>query len=880
MTEFSRPEIATLVKQKVFRYIVVPITGIFLVLLTFTVFSHLWILKNQIIHKAQIISAAINEGWINSDKILNIYASKIASSLVSIHGTVEENFLLTRHFHNILFLERNSYRLVHIIPYRNIEEIVVSIPLEQLSEAVSKGKRLIPPYYSDLSRTVVVGILNQASQDYILIGELDLRNFWRFAKSSVRGTEQFFISDSYGNYIAHPESQKVERQENITIYNWFPRTTDKQVFTLGLYEGSWFIIGGIYNNILGLWNFILVPINTVLSPIYYFISPLILSGLFFLIGLRSTIKRWVNNSLILPFELFSSYVREEKIENPSSAKIEGFFPFKEGEILEKSFDKAMSELRLKNKSLTESEEKFRLIADTAPVGIFLYQDDRLIFANREGVRITEYSEEELLNICPFWKLVKEEYQDIIAYNARRRQQGILKDQISYEFQIITKRGNEKDVRAIVSSSAFMGKPTGIITLIDVTEIKKAEEERRHLETQLQRAQRLESLGTLVAGISHEFNNILHAITLNIEHLGIRLRDLNDPSLMRYIDDISILQNRAATVVKGLINFSRVEGLEKKNILLHEEIDRVVRLCRQVFPRSIEFITNFEGCELSVLAGEGQMEQILINLLNNARDAIEQKDKPGFIEITTELTRKNDATDEANNESGPRVKITVRDNGIGIPPGVMERIFDPFFTTKPLGKGSGLGLSMVYGIVRQLEGEITCESRWGEGTTFTIVLPVLKIYDSEESPYSIKPRRKEEDIKIGLSPETRRILIIEDEITIRELMADYLRKEGYNVDTTSDPEEALSLLDSSSYDLILTDLGLPGIGGEGLLKELASKKINVPIIVASGYTHGWVAETLKTYGVTVLLTKPFSVTKLREAVVEALSRRKERGEIER
>ncbi|MEJ5299777.1 MAG: ATP-binding protein [Thermodesulforhabdaceae bacterium] len=676
--------------------------------------------------------------------------------------------------------------------------------------------------------------------------------------------------DGFGNYLAHTDYAKVYRQENISGYRWFENKKLISYFTIGYYENSLFFIAGYYNPTVGIWSIVLTPFWGIIRPTLYAISCLAIFGMCMVIVFQKSTKSWITKHFIMPLDLFSSYVKGEiSSKNRDSVMIKGFFPFREGEILEESFSQAFIENYEYQKALRESEEKFRLIAETAPIGIFIFQDDRLVYANKFGSAILGYSEDELFNIVPFWKLVKEEYRDVVAYNATKRQKGILKDVVSYEFPTKTKNGEEKFVRVSVSSILFRGKPAGIIVMADVTPFKKAEEEKRHLEAQLERTQRLESLGTLVAGISHEFNNILQAIALNIEHLSSKLAELlgENDFWRRHIKDVTVLQHRAGNIVRELLAFARSQRGEKKEFSLKKEIDRVVRLSRQVFPRSIEVKVRFEGDDFTVIAEEGQLEQIFLNLLNNAKDAIEAKEEGfGVIEIIIEPTNIDDISDGSDLVVGRYAKITVRDNGIGMGPETIERIFDPFFTTKPVGKGSGLGLSVVYGVVKQLGGGISCESQLGKGTRFTLFLPVYRRKESArvelEKVDEEKLERIREDKK---SFRPLRILFVEDEPAVRDLMAEFLRKEGYDVDKASDPEEALKFIESSSYDLIITDLGLPGIGGEGLLKEIKSKGIKVPIIVASGYLHGKVLENLERYGVVLSLTKPFTILALKEAI---------------
>ncbi len=622
-------------------------------------------------------------------------------------------------------------------------------------------------------------------------------------------------------------------------------------------------MAGVYNPVSCLWTFVLTPTSSAFSPTLYMLGVIICFAFVAMLLLRWLVLRWLDDVLVTPLTSFASYVRnrfENKILPVSSQE---FFQFKEGKILENVFEESMAKLLDDERAIQETAEKFQIITDTAPMGIFVFQDDRIVYVNKEGCRITGYSREESQDIVPFWQIVGEEYRDIVAYDATRRQKGLLTEQVAYELPIKTKSGERRIIRATVSTTTLENRPAGIITAMDISEIKQAEEEKRKLEMQLQRSQRIESLGTLVAGISHEFNNILHAVSLSIEHLGMELQKLGvaNDRMLKHIEDVGVLQQRAANVIRELLVFSRSEGLEKTKLLLRKEIERVVMFCKQVFPRSIEIRTEFQEKGASILAGKGQVEQIFLNLLNNARDAIESRDGVGVIEIKTELL---------SEQSDSYVKITVRDNGIGMPKEVLERIFEPFFTTKPIGKGSGLGLSMVYGIVKQLNGDITCESEWGKGTTFTLILPAVEFSEPERIGVPVVDL-PEDGEGPGHNSKKKRILIVEDEITIRNLMSEFLSKEGYMVEQASTAEEALHLLDGTTYDLVITDLGLPGMGGEKFLEELTRRKTGIPIIIASGYIHGKkVLENPGHYGVVASLSKPFSVGKLKETVEKVLN----------
>jgi len=865
MMKTSEMSIGSIVKKRVLSTIIFPLIALFVVVAGLMVVYQITTLRNQMLHKAQISSAAVYDYFENAIRILRVYSSRFFMIGQKANMSPEEYYLVSMYFYDIVVVDKNTHQVINLAKLNQAGTYFPSFPIYYSNNLNYSGVlQFISPYYSPIAKTMVLGVLTSYDSNNVFLGEIDLRRLWEFVWFSVKPPDQLFLVDNFGNYIAHNDIGKIYRQENIGNYDWFAtRKPFKPFFTIGNYEDSMVFIGGHYVPNIDVWVLVITPFWNYFKPIAYTFSFLLAFWLIFTIVLMISTQGWLMKYFVLPFELFSAYVRKGiSDKNQFSTKVSGFFPFYEGMLLEESFNQAMTEIYEQQRALRESEEKFRLIAETAPVGIFMFQDDRIVYLNHYGTQVTGYSAEELYNIVPFWKLVKEEYRDVMAYNAMRRQKGIFTEQVDYEVPIITKDGTEKVLRASVSSTTYGGRPAGIIVVSDITPFKKAEEEKRKLEAQLERTQRLESLGTLVAGISHEFNNILQAIGLNIEHLAIKLANLieADDSWQRHIKDISVLHHRAANVVRELLAFTRAQQGEKKEFSLHKEINRVVGLSRQIFPRSIEIRTNLTNTDVTVLATEGQIEQILLNLLNNAKDAIEEKGEPGLIEIATELTGVYDDVG-CGLPAGRYVKIIVRDNGMGMTPETMEKIFDPFFTTKPVGKGSGLGLSVVYGVVKQLGGSISCESRFGEGTEFTLFLPIHRTVGATEKVEK-KQDAKEEAVK---APKLLRILFVEDEPIVRNLMAEFLKSEGYEVDAASDPGEALRFIENSSYDLIITDLGLPGIGGEGLLKEINARQIKVPIIVASGYLHGKILDELHRYRVVMSLTKPFTASALRDAI---------------
>lgn len=380
-----------------------------------------------------------------------------------------------------------------------------------------------------------------------------------------------------------------------------------------------------------------------------------------------------------------------------------------------------------------------------------------------------------------------------------------------------------------------------------------------LQHQLQQAQKMEAVGVLAGGIAHDFNNFLQGMS-NINEL-LQLKSRNNPGIYVYLQKMKELIERASQLVSQLLAFSRRQTPNVQAVDINAEIVELKKFFLRTIPKMIKIETNLEPKVGLIRADPVQIQQIILNLVNNAVDALEEIGK-GKISIATFGDKITQPKKGLNLQPGKYICLQVADNGPGMRKEVLEHVFDPFFTTKEVGKGTGLGLAMVYGLVCSHGGEIRCNSALGQGTSFTIWFPKAKPEDlvmEEEEPVQVKP---------GLG--NKSLLVVDDEEVIRETVAEALRDFGFQVLLAPDGESCLELVQREEVDLILLDLGMPGMGGEDCLHKLQAIRPGVPVIVASGYADHKLSRGPEQYGVTAFLKKPYHLDELIKAVEDALA----------
>ena len=506
------------------------------------------------------------------------------------------------------------------------------------------------------------------------------------------------------------------------------------------------------------------------------------------------------------------------------------------------------------KALQASEDRFQRFFEEAPVGVVLLSSEGVIRdcnASFAGLINQEIKDVEGNNLKDH---IADEDRDSVI-KAISSIEGGRRMQAPMEVNLINKEGHK--ITAQMHARRFRQSDDIVLHFIDLTEQK-------NLEIQFVQSQKMQAIGQLAGGIAHDFNNLLTAIIGFCDLLLLRHKP-GDPS---FSDIMQVKQNsnRAANLVRQLLAFSRQQTLRAQVHDMSDILTEVSHLLRRLIGANIE-LDLIHGSSLGLIKVDlGQMEQVLINLAVNARDAMEGG---GLLTIETE-NFKNDKPVKCGNDEMPPgqwVSIAVQDTGCGISEENMSRIIEPFFTTKDVGQGTGLGLATVYGIVRQTGGYLGIESKIGEGTTFTIYLPRLS---EEEIKAEEEENPKEAEESTGDLTGTARILLVEDEDAVRTFSTRALMNKGYEVLAAEQGEAALKLMEGQEdkhIDLLITDVMMPDMDGPTLAQRMRQESPKLKIIFISGYTEDKLKDHM---GENIsFLPKPFTLKQLATKVKEAL-----------
>jgi PAS domain S-box-containing protein len=385
-------------------------------------------------------------------------------------------------------------------------------------------------------------------------------------------------------------------------------------------------------------------------------------------------------------------------------------------------------------------------------------------------------------------------------------------------------------------------------------------ERKELESQLRQSQKMEAIGKLAGGIAHDFNNLLVAINGNAELLQDAVK--NDAEMLDIARQVRWAGERAAELTRQLLAFSRKQVLKPTVLDMNVVVTNIHKLLGRLIGENIQLIAKTAEVPVRLKADPGQVDQVIMNLATNARDAM-----PGGGSLTIELearsVRKKMPVGTLQLEPGKYVRLVVTDTGEGMSEAVLGRAFDPFFTTKGLGEGTGLGLATVYGIVRQSGGDVSIKSEVGEGTSVEVWFPATSEIPAEEDVKGAQETGGNETI-----------LVVEDETAVSNLVDRLLRREGYNVLVCANGEEAFELYEARAQDidLILSDVVMPRMSGPEMVRRLRERGHNPVVIFASGYTDDALGAVEPLGEYTDFLQKPYSPRELRRSVRAALDRR--------
>jgi len=523
----------------------------------------------------------------------------------------------------------------------------------------------------------------------------------------------------------------------------------------------------------------------------------------------------------------------------------------------------ITERKQAEEALQESEEKYRNILESIDEGY--YEVDlagNFTFFNDAMCKIRGYSREELMGMNNRQYMTPETAK--VVYKAFNKVYTTGEPVKNLEWETIRPDGSKRQVEVSISlMKDSEGRPTGFRGVVrDVTERKLAEEERIKLQIQLQQAQKMEAIGTLAGGIAHDFNNILMTIIGYAEIM--EMFDLPEDSPIRpSLKEVLKAANRAKNLVQQILTFSRQTEQEMKPLQLSPIVKEALKFLRASLPSTIEIRQEIKSDTGTVLADPTQMHQVLMNLCTNAGYAM--REHGGVLEVSlSEVDLKEEDADQFPDlDPGPCLKLTVSDTGHGMDHEIIGRIFDPFFTTKERGEGTGMGLSVVHGIVSSHTGAITAESEPGEGSTFRVFLPLIEKDTDTKKVEELPP----------LPEGNESILFVDDEEGIVYLGEQILARLGYSIICKTSSNEALAAFRSrpDHFDLVVTDLTMPHMTGVELTEKLLEIRSDIPIILCTGFSDTVTPEKAQAMGIREFLKKPLAPRELAESVRRVLDR---------
>ena len=505
-------------------------------------------------------------------------------------------------------------------------------------------------------------------------------------------------------------------------------------------------------------------------------------------------------------------------------------------------------------AVVSSELKWRnILVNTPQIGVALNPDGRIVFVNQHFLKITGWSEKEIMGRNWFDLFIPEDIrEEILKLFDRVMKQEDGHGFSTHENEILTKCGELRHIAwANVLSRDMHGGIVDVTCLgIDLTERRKAEEEREKLRNQLAHAQKMESIGNLAGGIAHDFNNILSSI------IGFTELALDDApkgtGLEDSLQEVYSAGKRAKELVKQILAFARQSDEKRVPIQPGVIAKEVLKFIRSTIPTSVEIRQEIES-DAWIMGNATQVHQVLMNLCTNAANAME--DSGGVLTLCLRDVAVENAGSRIDSREPNHVEITVSDTGTGIAPEMIGSIFEPYFTTKGPGKGTGMGLAVVQGIVEAYGGKVAVDSVPG-GSTFTITLPIT--------------RRREPDRAYApenLPSGTERILFVDDEAPLVRMGRQMLSRLGYSVTTCTGSIEALALFRESpnDFDLVVTDMTMPNLTGDRLAVELMKIRHDIPVILCTGYSRKISDEAAREIGIKAFAYKPMVKADLAKTV---------------
>lgn len=522
-------------------------------------------------------------------------------------------------------------------------------------------------------------------------------------------------------------------------------------------------------------------------------------------------------------------------------------------------------------TITRSENRLRATVEAAlDCIITMDESGRICGFNPAAERCFGFGSDEVLGRSLAETLIPERFRAAHEAGMARFLRHGSGPFIGRRVEVVARRsdGSEFPAELAIALAEGIGGRIFVGYLRDLTAAKQAEEARERLEAQLRQAQKMEAIGHLAGGIAHDFNNILTSMTGYLALAGERQSELGDPRLARYLDQTGVAARRARDLIRQLLTFSRGQRGKHREIGLRPLVEEMIHFLKPMLPSTVGFEVALGDDPACIIADPVQIEQVLMNLCINARDALDGR---GTIRIAVERPAASAAicaSCRASVEPAGQVALVVSDDGPGISPEVMERMFEPFFTTKPVGKGSGMGLATVHGIVHELGGHILIDSTPGVGTVFRVVLPAVAPSGAGCGAGRAAAQPS------GRPALSGRILVVDDEAMVTDFLGELLQTWGLEVVVAHDGVDGGERFarEPQGFDLVLSDQTMPRRTGLEMAAEIHRINPAVPIVLFSGFAEDVPECVLASTGVRALLAKPVEPATLLESLSGLLTPR--------
>jgi PAS domain S-box-containing protein len=751
-------------------------------------------------------------------------------------------YVLDKHRH-IIYIQ-DSYKQYLGLDLFHIEHISKKMPVSKVHQSLFSGQSVVSFVYPLAGNNLLV-----LEKDLSVVVPL----VRRFNPGEFFSGGYLFVLSSDGAVIYHPDSRLMKSRHNLgfELTDW--SILDPRGLQTVTYQGQKYLCHKqALEKVTGWTLFFIVPNAVLIHAIGYHIAQVFL----------------IYAALLCLLIFFLQFIINKKLSNPVSDIVESISAYgvngsddpiprnkalgtQELVYIIDSINNMIAEVRQSNKTLYESEERLKIILDSIQAGILLIDAEthKIIDANPAAVRILDAPKEKIIG--------RVGHQYICSGSKGTSPITDLGQNIeSSEYVFSKANGREVSILKTVIPIFLEGKECLLCSFVDISEKKK-------LESQLRQAYKMEAIGTLSGGIAHDFNNVLSIILGNAE---LAIDDIPKSSPARInLKEIRTASMRAKDVVRQLLNFSRKADQELKPTQIIPVVKDALRFLRATIPTSIEIRQNIQDANDTVLADSTQIHQVILNLGTNAFHAMEETGGVLEIGIKNVVFDREAATPYSELIPGKYIQLTLSDTGQGIAPEIRDRIFDPYFTTKEIGKGTGMGLSVVLGIVKGHGGAISVDSEPDKGTRIRIFLPIL---DREAETEFVS----EEMLSTG----NENILFVDDEKSLADLGRLRLEKMGYRVTATTRPSEALDLFyaNPDQFDLVITDMTMPQMTGDRLAKEMLKIRPDLPIIICTGFHEKMTEEKSAEIGIRAFLSKPLSIINLAQGIRQVLDKQKD------